>query len=127
MMEINHSQTVAEVAAASDRYEAALVSNDIATLDELFWHDERVERISARDELVGITAIRAFRAARTTGDLARERLSRSIVCFGDSSATVNVVFRRVADGRVGRQSQTWVRTDAAWRIVSAHISFRENK
>jgi hypothetical protein len=36
-MEINLPDVVAEVIAAFERYERALVSNDVATLDELFW------------------------------------------------------------------------------------------
>lgn len=125
MMDVDSVETLRALEAASDRYETALVANDTATLDALFWHDARVTRISPRDELVGIETIRAFRAARPTHDLARERLSRSIQGFGDSTGVVTVIFRRTSDGRVGRQSQTWVRFGEDWRIVHAHIGFRE--
>ena len=37
MMEINIPEVVAEVAEAFARYERALVSNDVAELDALFW------------------------------------------------------------------------------------------
>lgn len=124
-MQIDRRAVMDAVTHASDRYEAALQANDLVVLDELFWHDERVERIAAGDELRGIEAIRAYRAVRPTGDAARERLSRHIVCFGDAAAVVNILFRRARDGRIGRQSQTWVHLAGAWRIVSAHISFRE--
>ncbi|MDO6387438.1 MULTISPECIES: AtzH-like domain-containing protein [Uliginosibacterium] len=124
-MPINDERMCAEVSKASDRYEAALLVNDLAVLDELFWKDGRVERVNASDEQVGIDTIRAFRAARPLRGLARERLARRIVCFGTHSATVNIVFRRSVDGRIGRQSQTWVRFGTDWRIVFAHISYRE--
>ncbi|GAA5168503.1 oxalurate catabolism protein HpxZ [Viridibacterium curvum] len=110
--------------AASDRYEAALLANDTATLDALFWHDARVMRIAAKDELRGIDRIRAFRANRSLNELAREYLSRDVVSFSDDAGVVNIVFRRQLDGQIGRQSQTWVRLAGEWRIVSAHISFR---
>lgn len=36
-MDINDPGTLAEVTAAFERYETALVTNDVAVLDELFW------------------------------------------------------------------------------------------
>jgi ketosteroid isomerase-like protein len=124
-MKINDEVIVSQIEAASDRYEAALLANDLETLDASFWQDARVMRISARDELQGIENIRRFRAGRAPGEVARDYLSREITCFGDHTALINITFLRKADARVGRQTQTWVRFDGSWRIVSAHISFRE--
>jgi ketosteroid isomerase-like protein len=124
-MKINDPLVLAEIEAASDRYEAALLSNELETLDASFWQDARVLRISARDELQGIENIRRFRAGRAPTDAARDYLSRDITSFGDHTAITNITFLRKADSRVGRQTQTWVRFDGNWRIVSAHISFRE--
>lgn len=42
---INRPRVLAEVTAAFYRYEEALVSNNIAVLDELFWHDKRTVRL----------------------------------------------------------------------------------
>lgn len=123
-MQINDPDILAAVTAASDRYEAALLVNNLGVLDELFWQHDQVERVSPDDEQIGIETIRAFRAARPIRGLAREQLERRIVCFGDHSATVNIVFRRSSDGMIGRQSQTWVRFGEDWRIVFAHISYR---
>jgi hypothetical protein len=125
-MKINDQLVMAEVEAASDRYEAALRANELETLDVSFWQDARVLRVSAKDELQGIENIRRFRAARAPTDAARDYLSRQITCFGDHTALVSITFLRKADQRVGRQSQTWVRFDGSWRIVGAHISFRES-
>ena len=36
---------MAEVAGDGERYEAALVANDVDVLDDLFWDDPRTERI----------------------------------------------------------------------------------
>ena len=110
--------------AASDQYEAALQANDTATLDALFWQDARVVRIAPKEEQRGIETIRAYRANRPLNELAREYLSREIVTFGSDAGVVNIVFQRKLDGQIGRQSQTWMRLDGEWRIVSAHISFR---
>lgn len=43
--DVNRPWVVAEVTAAFYRYEDALVSNNIAVLDELFWHDKNTVRL----------------------------------------------------------------------------------
>jgi hypothetical protein len=43
--DVNLPWVVAEVTAAFYRYEDALVSNNIAVLDELFWHDKNTVRL----------------------------------------------------------------------------------
>ncbi|HSD36863.1 MAG TPA: AtzH-like domain-containing protein [Rhodocyclaceae bacterium] len=126
-MKIDDPLVLAEVEAASDRYETALRSNDLDTMDASFWQDARVRRISGRDELLGIENIRRFRAGRAPNDAARDYLSRDITCFGEHTAIINITFLRKADARVGRQTQTWVHMNGDWRIVSAHISFRETQ
>lgn len=62
--DIDRPVILAEVTAAFYRYEQALISNDVAVLDELFWHDPRTVRLGAGENLYGIDEIRAFRAAR---------------------------------------------------------------
>jgi hypothetical protein len=121
-MEINRPDVLAEVAAAFSRYEQALVGNDIETLDRLFWDSPLVLRYGTGENLYGIEAIRAFRAARPAADLARDLTNTVITSFGRDMATANTEFRRSGSGTVGRQSQTWVRLDQGWRIVAAHVS-----
>ena len=121
-MEVNLSQVVAEVAAAFCRYEQALVSNDVAVLDELFWDSPHTLRYGVGENLYGYDAIAAFRAARPTQGLARELLKTVITTYGRDFATANVEFRREGSERTGRQSQTWMRTPAGWRVVAAHVS-----
>ena len=118
----------AEVSAAFARYEAALVANDVAVLDELFWDSPHTIRYGVGEQLVGIEEIRAFRAARSPVGLDRTLRRTFITTFGRDLATAMTEFTRpgfAVDGRalkVGRQSQTWVRTDAGWRVVAAHVS-----
>jgi len=121
-MEINNPDVLAEVTAAFERYEDALVSNDVATLDELFWNNPLTLRYGVGENLYGYAAIQAFRAARPAGGLARRLLRREITSYGDSFATANVEFQRVGSERTGRQSQTWMKTADGWRVVCAHVS-----
>lgn len=121
-MEINHPETLAEVAAQFARYERALTSNDVAVLDELFWNSPHTLRYGAGENLYGFDAIAAFRAARPAQGLEREVLKTVITAFGRDVATANIEFRRSGSTRCGRQSQTWVRMPEGWRIVAAHVS-----
>lgn len=122
-MDVNHPAVLAEVEAAFARYEGALVTNDLAVLDELFWADPRTVRYGAGEVLYGIEAIRAFRGARPAQGLARTLEQTVITTFGREFATASTLFRRAgAPGRLGRQQQSWARTPAGWRIVAAHVS-----
>lgn len=48
-MQIDLPDVVAEVRAAFDRYETAIVANDVATLDEMFRNDKRTIRYGAAE------------------------------------------------------------------------------
>ena len=119
---INLPEVVAEVTAAFDRYEDALVNNKVEVLDELFWNSPHTLRFGATENLYGYAEIRAFRAARPAQGLAREILRTVITTYGLDFATANVEFRRDGSTRTGRQSQTWMRTAQGWRVVAAHVS-----
>jgi hypothetical protein len=121
-MEINLPEVLAEVRAVFDRYERALVTNDLAALDSLFWADPRVLRYGAAENLHGIEELRQFRAARSPAGLDRKLDRTVITTFGRELATANTLFRRVNDPRCGRQSQTWVKLAGDWKIVAAHVS-----
>jgi hypothetical protein len=113
---------LAEVTLAFDRYERALVTNDVAVLDELFWDSPLTLRYGAGESLYGYDAIAAFRAARAATGLARRIVYRVITSYGSSMATANMEFVRDGSDRIGRQSQTWVRMPEGWRVVAAHVS-----
>ena len=121
--EINLPDVVADVKAAFARYEDALVKNRIDVLDELFWPSPDTVRYGAGENLVGIDAIRAFRAGRPSAGLARTLAATVITTFGRDFATAMTEFRREGSAAVGRQSQTWVRFAAGWRVVAAHVSY----
>jgi hypothetical protein len=122
-MEINLPEVYAQVEAAFVRYEAALVSNDVATLQELFWDSAHTIRYGIAENLYGSGEIGAFRAARPPVGLAR-RISRTVITtYGRDFATASTLFERdTVPGKIGRQMQTWARMPEGWRIVAAHVS-----
>jgi hypothetical protein len=123
VQDVNLPEVVADVRAVFERYERALVGNDVAVLDELFWDSAQVVRYGGGGEnLYGIAAIRGFRAARSPAGLMRSLSDTVITTVGRDFAVASTTFRRTHDGALGRQSQTWVRFAPGWRIIAAHIS-----
>ncbi|MET0547130.1 MAG: oxalurate catabolism protein HpxZ [Caulobacterales bacterium] len=122
-MLINDAETLAEVEAAFAAYEAALMANDLTTLDALFWDSPLTIRFGPGQNLYGFEAIAAFRVGRVGGSPQRAISNTVITTFGKDFATANTEFQRIGAPRPGRQTQTWVRTDSGWRVVSAHVSF----
>jgi hypothetical protein len=121
-MDINHPETLADVTAAFARYEIALVTNDVAVLDELFWNSPCTLRYGVGENLYGFAEIQAFRAGRPAQGLTRDVLRTVITTYGRDYATANIEFQRVGGNKTGRQSQTWVRMPEGWRVVAAHVS-----
>jgi Protein of unknown function (DUF3225) len=121
-MEINIPEVVAEVTAAFARYETALVANDTETLGALFWRSPLTLRYGIAENLYGWDEIQGFRTARSPARLAREVRRTVITTYGSDFATTNIEFFRASVGRLGRQSQSWVRLPEGWRIVAAHVS-----
>ena len=122
-MEINIPGIVAEVRAAFERYEAALNANDVAVLDETFWASAHTVRYGLGENRYGRDEILAFRKSRPPVDLRRRILRAEITTFGRSFATASCEFLKLDSNRLGRQSQTWVRTPDGWRVASAHVSW----
>ena len=122
MQDVNIPEVLAEVTAAFHRYEQALVGNDIAALDMLFWRSPLTVRFGASENLYGYDAIAAFRKARSAAGLHRILSDTVITTFGRDFGTANTLFRREGQVTIGRQSHSWVRMVEGWRIVSAHVS-----
>lgn len=122
-MEVDLPDVVAEVRAAFEAYERALVANDVAALDAAFHDDPRTIRFGAAENLFGHAEIRAFRAGRSPAGLARTLANTVITAYGRDVAVASTLFRRDgAPGKVGRQMQTWVRFPQGWRVAAAHVS-----
>ena len=125
-MEIDLPGVLSEVKAAFDRYEQALVSNDVVTLDQMFRNDPRTIRYGAGEILYGHSEIKSFRSARSPVALGR-KLSRTIITtFGREFAVASTLYERPsAPGKIGRQMQTWVKFPEGWRVVVGHVSLMD--
>jgi hypothetical protein len=122
-MEIDLPEVVAEVRAEFERYEKALMSNDVATLDSIFRKDPRTIRYGGAENLYGYREIAAFRAARSPAGLARTLSKTVISAYGRDFAVASTLYDRPSfPGKIGRQMQTWVRFPEGWRVVAAHVS-----
>jgi hypothetical protein len=116
-------EVAAEVRAEFERYERALVSNDVATLDSIFRNDPRTIRYGGGENLYGYAEIEAFRAARSPAGLARTLSKTVISTYGRDFAVASTLYDRPSfPGKIGRQMQTWVRFPEGWRVVAAHVS-----
>ena len=122
-MDIDLPEVVAEVRQAFERYEKALVENDVAALNAFFRDDPRTIRYGAGENLYGTSEIMAFRVARSPVALGRTRSRTVITSFGREFAAASTLYERPsAPGKIGRQMQTWVKFPEGWRVVAAHVS-----
>jgi hypothetical protein len=122
-MQVDLPDVLAEVTAEFARYEQALVTNDVAVLDELFRDDPRTLRYGGGENLYGYQEIMAFRASRSPAGLMRRTDRTLITTYGRDMAVASTLFYRDSSpGKVGRQMQTWVRFSEGWKIVAAHVS-----
>ena len=123
-MQINTPHVLTEVQAVFELYEQAVIHNDVAVLDELFWNNPLTLRYGVAENLYGFDSIQSFRASRSKG-VERTLSNTVITTYGEDFATANTEFQSAGNPRNGRQSQTWIRTADGWRIVSAHVSWRD--
>ena len=119
---INLPDVLAEVTAVFERYETALVANDVEVLIELFWDDPRTVRYGIDEQHVGHADIAAYRRTQAMATPPRQLRNTVITTFGTDVATADTEFLPDGSDVVGRQSQTWARTPDGWRVVSAHVS-----
>jgi ketosteroid isomerase-like protein len=120
---IDLPDVVAEVRSVFAAYEAALLRNDAAALNEFFWDDPRALRYGIAERNVGIAAIRQWRVLAPAIPATRRLRDTRIVAFGRDAASVCTEFTADDTAQIGRQSQLWVRFAAGFRIVAAHVSF----
>ncbi|AKC32255.1 oxalurate catabolism protein HpxZ [Candidatus Pantoea carbekii] len=120
--EINIPTVISEVTSAFNRYQEALEKNDIAVLDELFWHDSRTVRFGINENLYGIEQIRQFRRVRLSNQSDRILYNTIINTFGYNYAVCCTEFTQRKIENTGRQQQTWVKMPFGWRIVAAQVS-----
>lgn len=128
---VNDPGLLAEVTAAFEAYERALMADDVAAMDALFHDAPTTNRYGVGEVLYGIEAIRDFRKGR--GGSPQRRLGRvSIAVYSvpagaagagaPAFATADAEFFREGTDRRGRQTQSWVKFPDGWKVVSAHVS-----
>ena len=125
MPEVDIPEVLAELVASFEAYERALIDNDIETLNALFWASPLTTRYGTRDaeRQYGHVQIADFRRRRGVVDQRRVLRNQRITTLGRDFGIANTEFLPAGSDKVGRQSQTWMRTAEGWKIVSAHVSF----
>jgi hypothetical protein len=120
-MMVDDPQTLAEITAVFHAYERALLANDGAALDSMFLQSERTVRYGVAEVQYGIEEVRAFRALQRPFE--RTLAKTMITSYGRDLAIASTLFHRPDfPGEIGRQMQTWIRTDAGWKVAAAHVS-----
>ena len=119
-MEIDRPDVVAEVTAAFEAYERALVANDVDGILSFF--AGRAVRFGVADHQADIAEQARWRRAQTPLPAGRHLKDTVIQTYGTGTAVVTTLFGYPGRDILGRQSQTWVRLPEGWRIVTAHVS-----
>ncbi len=113
---------ISAVRAAFERYEAALLRNDVAALNDFFLHTHMAVRYGVAEENYGFDSIAAYRRAAAPVHPGRKLLRTVINSFGEDLACVSAEFSDPSSTQLGRQTQTWILTADGWRIAMAHVS-----
>ena len=113
-MDIDLPEIVAEVRAAFEAYERALVGNDVAALDAMFYVDRRTIRFGIVENLFGYDEIKAFRAARSPRDLARTLSHTVITTYGRDVAVCSTEPPRSARSAARCKRGSAFRRAGAW-------------
>ncbi|MGY1915229.1 AtzH-like domain-containing protein [Blastococcus sp. SYSU DS0973] len=110
---------------AFDAYEAALMADDVAALDQLFAPGPGTLRADADGVLVGHGEIAAFRRGRG-GAPGRTVVRVHVQVIDDDHALVLAVTELARGGR-GAQTQLWARSagvpeHGGWQVTAAHVA-----
>ncbi|MBW6432150.1 nuclear transport factor 2 family protein [Actinoplanes hulinensis] len=119
-MERDLPDVIAEVTAAFEAYERALVADDVEGI--LAFFAPAAVRFGIADQQIGIEEQARWRRAQGGLPPGRRLKDTIIQGYGESVAVVTTLFGYPGSDVLGRQSQTWVRLPEGWRIVTAHVS-----
>jgi ketosteroid isomerase-like protein len=118
----DRAAVLSEVRSAFQQYEQALVRHDVEALNAFFLNAEDSIRFGIAEQHYGYEAIAAGRLSAVPVHPQRRLLRTVVSSYGDDVASVSAEFTDPATAGVGRQTQTWVRTDQGWKIAVAHVS-----
>jgi ketosteroid isomerase-like protein len=119
-VEIDRPDVIAQVTAAFDAYERALVANDVEAI--LGYFAGRALRFGVADQQAGLAEQRRWREAQPPLPPGRHLKDTEVQAYGADLAVVTTLFGYPGSDVLGRQSQTWARLAEGWRIVHAHVS-----
>jgi len=119
-VELDRPDVIAEVSAAFEDYEQALLANDVDRI--LGFFAPGAVRFGIADQQVGLDEQRRWRLSQPALPAGRRLKDTIIQSYGGSTAVVTTLFGYPGGDVLGRQSQTWVRLAEGWRIVTAHVS-----
>jgi hypothetical protein len=119
-VEIDRPEVIAEVGAAFEAYERALVANDVDAILSFF--AGRALRYGIADQQAGLEEQARWRLAQGPLPPGRRLKDTTIHAYGESTAIVTTLFGYPGSDVLGRQSQTWVLLPSGWKIVHAHVS-----
>jgi len=124
LMVINDPATLAEVEAIFAAYETALLQNDNETLARMFLVSPETVRYGLNDVQHGYAEVLAFRATQQPFE---RKLDRTVITsYGTGCATAQTLFLRDdTPGKIGRQTQVWVKTETGWKVAAAHVSMMD--
>ena len=120
----NASSIEQAVLACFEAYEEALSAGDVAAMDSWFADDPRTVRFGIAEEQWGAEEVRRWRNVARRIPAGRRLDETRVDLWADDLAVVTTIFCYPTSVAVGRQSQTWLRTAAGWRIIHAHVSER---
>lgn len=103
-------------------YEDALMRNDRDALNDYFWSDQSVTRYGVCDKQLGHAALVEYRASVPYPNFSRKLVNVRLTAFCSNTVIAMCEFKRSDTDLHGFQTQTWVRFEEGWKIVSAHVS-----
>jgi hypothetical protein len=101
---VNRPEVVAEVRAAFERYEVALASGDVGTLNKLFWDSPFTVRFGVADRQHGAAGIRRWRSEHPSVPAGRRLHGTDVLTIDEYTAVVTTLFDYPGRAVEGRQT-----------------------
>ena len=111
-----------DVLAEFHRYEQALVAGDLEVMGEIFADSPELVRFGICDLQVGSAEVAQWRLHHGQVPAGRRLFDTRVMAVGTDAAVVTTLFDYPGGSQIGRQSQTWQRSESGWRVVHAHVS-----
>ena len=126
---VNQHEVVTQVRDAFDKYEQALIDNDVKRMNTFSWDAPETIRYGIDDMQYGAEAIYRWHTGAQSVSSQRRLHDTTVTTFGTDFATVSTGFYNGVDPSMQRrQMHTWVRFGSTsddrheWKIVAAHVS-----